>query len=136
MAAVFSQQAPLSSHLPRPGCENGSAIDTFSQFFADLEKGQSLAVYLDEVAGLGITACIAVVKYHLETAKAANFDAFLLHQGIRHVLKNGVDHNFCLLQGDVLSFGQSLGELRLVHPALLLGVVRRSPYRGWHSQFF
>ena len=34
-------------------------------------------------------------------------------------------------KGDILSFGQSFDELRLVHPALLLGGVRRSPYRGW-----
>jgi hypothetical protein len=107
--------------------KNGSAIDTFPQFLPDLEKEQFLAVNMDEIAGLGVTAFIAIVTFHLETAKAPNFDAFLLHQGISHVLKNGVDHHFGLLQGNILSFGQSFDELRLVYPALLLCGVRRGP---------
>jgi hypothetical protein len=44
--------------------------------------------------------------------------------GVRLPLPQGrsVDYHFCLLQGDILSFGQSFDELRLVHPALSLVV--------------
>ena len=60
--AVFGLQGTTISHLTRPDGENGSAIDAFPQFLADLEKGQFLAVNFDEIAGLGVAACIAFVK--------------------------------------------------------------------------
>jgi hypothetical protein len=55
-----------------------------------LKKGQFLAVHHDEIAGLGVQAFKARVKFHFTTAEAANFHAFLLPQDSRPVLKTAL----------------------------------------------
>jgi hypothetical protein len=114
--ADLGYRAPLAPRLARPR-PTGDLLNVHPilEFLTDFEERKLLGSDINDLAGLGISALIALVVLDFEAAETSDFHPLPSDECIFHVSENCVHHFFSLFERKIFGLGNSLDELRFVH---------------------